>query len=225
VQSPEEQFITATVRLFRKACHAVAFTGAGMSTASGIPDFRSRGTGLWEHADPMEVASLAGFRRKPEAFYEWIRPLAQRMFMAEPNPGHHALAALERAGFLAALITQNIDQLHRRAGSQRMFELHGDIGAASLPELWPHLRERPVQGAIAPRGNGIADLCAMPERAETRCHPVWRDTSGKDNAGGTTGGAALRPYAGGWFLAASIPGRRPARHGSPKRRSADHHQP
>jgi NAD-dependent deacetylase len=102
-----------------------------MSTASGIPDFRSHGTGLWERADPMEVASLASFRRKPEAFYEWVRPLAQRMFAAEPNSGHHALAALERAGFLAALITQNIDQLHRRAGSQRMFELHGDISAAS----------------------------------------------------------------------------------------------
>ncbi|HJO33184.1 MAG: Sir2 family NAD-dependent protein deacetylase [Anaerolineales bacterium] len=91
---------------------------------------RSRGTGLWEHVDPMEMASLAGFRRKPEAFYGWTRPLAQRMFVTELNHGHHALAALEHGGFLASLITQNIDQMHRRAGSQRMFELHGEIGAA-----------------------------------------------------------------------------------------------
>ena len=129
----EEQLISAAARLIQEARYAVAFTGAGMSTAAGIPDFRSRGTGNWENADPLEVASLTGFRNSPDAFYEWVRPLAQQMFAAAPNPGHHALAALEHAGLLTTLITQNIDQLHRRAGSKRMFEIHGDIGTASCP--------------------------------------------------------------------------------------------
>ena len=129
----EEQLISAAAELFQEADYVVAFTGAGMSTASGIPDFRSPGTGRWKNIDPLEVASLTGFRNSPEDFYEWVRPLAQQMFAAAPNPGHRALAALERAGFLTTLITQNIDQLHRRAGSKEMFEIHGNIGTASCP--------------------------------------------------------------------------------------------
>ena len=105
--------------------HAVALTGAGHSTPSGIPDFRSPGSGLWEQNDPMVVASIWGFRRDPRAFYDWIRPLIKTMVEAGPNPAHHALAEMERLGVLQAVITQNIDHLHQRAGSQRVLELHG----------------------------------------------------------------------------------------------------
>ena len=113
--------------LLRQAHHAVALTGAGHSTPSGIPDFRSPGIGLWESTDPMEVASLYAFRRNPEAFYAWIQPLAATLLVAEPNAGHRALARLEAGGWLKAIITQNIDGLHQRAGSREVLELHGHM--------------------------------------------------------------------------------------------------
>ena len=74
--------------LLRAARYAVALTGAGMSTASGIPDFRSPGSGLWEQADPYEVASLDGFVRRPAAYYAWVRPLARLIRDARPNAAH-----------------------------------------------------------------------------------------------------------------------------------------
>ncbi len=112
--------------LLRGAQHAVAFTGAGISTPSGIPDFRSS-RGLWQRVDPMEVASIWGFRQNPRRFYEWIRPLARDMLQAEPNPAHRALARLEQAGRLHGVITQNIDGLHQKAGSRRVIEVHGGL--------------------------------------------------------------------------------------------------
>src|SRR5512136_2289765 len=126
--------------------HAVVLTGAGHSTRSGIPDFRSPGSGLWEKVDPMEVASIDGFRRNPKAFYDWIRPLVKQMMEAQPNPAHYALAELEDMGVLKAVITQNIDELHHRAGSRHVLELHGSVRTATctrcreqLPttEMWP----------------------------------------------------------------------------------------
>jgi NAD-dependent deacetylase len=106
---------------------AVALTGAGFSTPSGIPDFRSKGTGLWEHDDPMEVASLTTFENHPERFYGWIHSLSTSIWTAKPNPAHIALADLERAGVIKAVITQNIDGLHQLAGSSNVFELHGTL--------------------------------------------------------------------------------------------------
>ena len=117
--------------LLRRAHHAVALTGAGMSTGSGIPDFRSPGSGLWERVDPFEVASIFAFRRKPEVFFSWIRPLARQVIEAQPNLAHVALAQLERAGLLKAIITQNIDGLHQKAGSQTVLEVHGHLREAT----------------------------------------------------------------------------------------------
>jgi len=92
--------------LIRAAQRGVVLTGAGLSTPSGIPDFRSQGSGLWTKFLPMEVASLTTFRRQPELFYDWLRPLASHMLSAQPNPAHLALAELERAGFIKTIITQ-----------------------------------------------------------------------------------------------------------------------
>jgi NAD-dependent deacetylase len=111
--------------------HAVALTGAGISTPSGIPDFRSPGSGLWEKVNPLLVASSFSFRLQPQAFYEWARPLARRLLAAEPNPAHRALAGLEEIGLLKAIITQNIDDLHQKAGSRRVLELHGNMRQAT----------------------------------------------------------------------------------------------
>ncbi len=117
--------------LLRQARHAIALTGAGSSTPSGIPDFRSPGTGMWERANPMEVASIYAFRRHPEKFYHWIQPMVTTLLTAEPNPGHVALAELEAGEWLKVIITQNIDNLHQKAGARRVLELHGHLRQAT----------------------------------------------------------------------------------------------
>lgn len=104
-----------------------ALTGAGISTPSGIPDFRSPVTGLWSQSDPMEIASIWGFRDQPQRFYEWFRRLTGEIVVARPNPAHHALADLEKMGKLFSVITQNIDHLHQRVGSSHVLELHGHL--------------------------------------------------------------------------------------------------
>jgi len=120
--------IERAIELLAAARHAVALTGAGISTPSGIPDYRSPRTGLWEQTeDMMEVASVYGFRQRPQRFYDWLRPLLRVILDAQPNPAHLALAQLEAAGRLKALITQNIDLLHGRAGSTSLYEVHGHL--------------------------------------------------------------------------------------------------
>ncbi|HMQ53650.1 MAG TPA: NAD-dependent deacylase [Anaerolineae bacterium] len=119
--------LNQAVDLVSRAHHLVAMTGAGLSTPSGIPDFRSAESGLWEQNDPLSVASIFAFRRAPQRFYHWIHPLARSIIEAHPNPAHYALAALEQQGQLKAIITQNIDDLHRKAGSHIVYELHGHL--------------------------------------------------------------------------------------------------
>jgi NAD-dependent deacetylase len=117
--------------LIRDARSVVALTGAGISVPSGIPDFRSPGTGLWENVDPMEVAHIDVFRRDPERFWHFYGRRFQALDSKQPNAAHEALVTLERAGLLDAVITQNIDQLHARAGTQRLIEVHGTIAHSS----------------------------------------------------------------------------------------------
>jgi NAD-dependent deacetylase len=112
--------------LIRDRGPAVVLTGAGMSTESGIPDFRSA-NGIWADVDPFEVASIDAFRRDPLRVWRWYGPRIGGLLAAEPNAGHVALAALERAGHVRAVVTQNIDLLHKRAGSGDVIEVHGSI--------------------------------------------------------------------------------------------------
>jgi NAD-dependent deacetylase len=114
------------IALIRERGPAVVLTGAGMSTESGIPDFRSA-SGIWADVDPFEVASIDAFRRDPLCVWRWYGPRIGGLLAAEPNAGHVALAALERAGHVRAVVTQNIDLLHTRAGSEDVVELHGSI--------------------------------------------------------------------------------------------------
>ena len=114
----------------RAARRGVAFTGAGISTPSGIPDYRSPGTGLWEKLDPMAVASLRAFNTDPETFYRNMQPLVRTWLAAKPNAAHRALADLEAWGYLACIVTQNVDNLHQRAGSKSVWELHGRLRQA-----------------------------------------------------------------------------------------------
>lgn len=102
----------------------MALTGAGISAESGIPTFRGAG-GLWTQYDPIKVASIETFMADPGAYWSVARERGPAILAAEPNPGHYALAGLEQAGHLAAVVTQNTDGLHQDAGTARVIELHG----------------------------------------------------------------------------------------------------
>ncbi|MEA2194357.1 MAG: NAD-dependent deacetylase [Solirubrobacteraceae bacterium] len=121
--------VAALARLVRRAGSVVALTGAGISVASGIPDFRTPGTGLWENVDPMEVAHIDAWRADPERFWTFYGDRFQTLGDKQPNAAHGALAELERRGLLEAVITQNIDMLHRKAGMRDLVEVHGSIAA------------------------------------------------------------------------------------------------
>ncbi len=118
--------------LIRSNQPCVALTGAGVSTESGIPDFRSP-TGIWAQVDPRVYASLTAFRRDPERTWEFYALRYRVLLQAEPNRAHRALAELEELGLLEAVVTQNIDLLHERAGSRDVIEVHGSIRTASCP--------------------------------------------------------------------------------------------
>jgi NAD-dependent deacetylase len=113
--------------LLRDARRAVVLTGAGISVPSGIPDFRSPGTGLWANVDPMEVAHIDAWRRDPDRFWSFYGQRFASLTDKRPNEAHHALAELERRGLVRGVITQNIDRLHRLAGTRRLVEIHGSI--------------------------------------------------------------------------------------------------
>ena len=117
--------------LVREAGSVVALTGAGISVPSGIPDFRSPGSGLWANVDPMEVAHIDAWRADPERFWHFYGDRFQALEGKEPNGAHRALVELEQRGRLDAIITQNIDRLHRRAGSGHLVEVHGSIDTSS----------------------------------------------------------------------------------------------
>jgi NAD-dependent deacetylase len=117
--------------LIRQSRSTVALTGAGVSVPSGIPDFRTPETGLWANVDPMEVAHIDVFERDPARFWSYYRPRFQSLGDKRPNRAHEALAELERTGLIEGVITQNIDRLHRVAGSRNVVEVHGSIETSS----------------------------------------------------------------------------------------------
>ena len=132
----------ATLLHDRQPC--VVLTGAGISTESGIPDFRSP-TGIWARYDPMEYATIDAFRRDPVKVWEFYALRLEALTRAEPNDGHRALAGLERRGLVQAVITQNIDGLHQRAGSQDVIEVHGSIRSATCLQCG---EETPLEAAM-----------------------------------------------------------------------------
>jgi NAD-dependent deacetylase len=115
--------------LMRERRPCVVLTGAGISTESGIPDFRSAG-GIWARYDPGKVAHIDAFRRDPTRVWEFYALRLEALARAEPNDGHRALAELEEQGWIRALVTQNVDGLHQRAGSREVVEVHGSLREA-----------------------------------------------------------------------------------------------
>lgn len=141
----------------------VALTGAGVSTESGLPDFRSA-DGLWATMDPARVASLSAFRRDPTAFYSFYRTRLSRLAGAVPNDGHRALARLEAAGILHLVVTQNVDGLHQQAGSRDVVEVHGNLRECRCVDC----------GAVLPIGEmaGLLEAGEIPRCA--RCGGLLR---------------------------------------------------
>lgn len=147
----------ALAELIRERQPCVVLTGAGISTESGIPDFRSP-TGIWAEVDPFEVATIDAFRRDPERVWGFYRTRIHSLLEAEPNPGHRALAELERRGLVEAVVTQNIDTLHARAGSRDVIEVHGSIRSSvclscgeeqGLEDVLAQLEVRPAPRCVA----------------------------------------------------------------------------
>ena len=131
VAGAEREQLELLADLVAGAGSVVALTGAGISVPSGIPDFRTPGTGLWANVDPMEVAHIDAWRADPERFWHFYGTRFQTLEGKQPNGAHRVLAELERRGILDAVITQNIDMLHRKAGSQELVEVHGTIEHSS----------------------------------------------------------------------------------------------
>jgi NAD-dependent deacetylase len=125
---------TRLAELLREARSALVLTGAGVSVPSGIPDFRSPGTGIWEKVNPMEVAHIDAFRREPDRFWQFYGDRFASLVDKQPNAAHEAIAELERRGLIRGVVTQNVDRLHRRAGSTNVIEVHGSIEWSVCPE-------------------------------------------------------------------------------------------
>jgi NAD-dependent deacetylase len=145
--------------LLGRSRRAVVLTGAGVSVPSGIPDFRTPETGLWAKVDPMEVAHISVFEREPERFWSYYRPRFQALGDKEPNRAHEALAELERRGLIEGVITQNIDRLHRAAGSQNVIEVHGSIETSSCTQCGTAFGLEEVDALFDERGVAVCSSC------------------------------------------------------------------
>jgi len=152
--------------LVRESRCTVALTGAGVSVPSGIPDFRTPETGRWAKVDPMEVAHIGVFERDPARFWSYYRPRFQSLGDKHPNAAHEALAELERRGLLAGVITQNIDRLHRAAGSENLVEVHGSIETSSCRRCGDSYGLEEVEALFDDEGVARCAACGGPVKPD-----------------------------------------------------------
>lgn len=156
----------------REAAHVVVFTGAGVSAESGIATFRDTLTGLWARFDPETLATEEGFRADPALVWRWYAERRSAVSRAQPNAAHHAIAAFAaRGGRRVDVVTQNVDGLHRRAGSRAVLELHGDITRAKCLEGCglPESLDAAYDWRADPREPPPCPRCAAPLRPDV----VW----------------------------------------------------
>jgi NAD-dependent deacetylase len=171
----------------------VALTGAGISVPSGIPDFRSPGTGLWEKVDPMEVAHIDAFHSDPVRFWDFYGERFATLFSKQPNGAHRALVELEERGMLDGVITQNIDMLHRRAGSRELIEIHGSIAACSCPRCGGDVELEEVRARIEadPEGVPRCEACDGPLKPDVVLFGEMLPQAGLERARSLCEGADL----------------------------------
>jgi NAD-dependent deacetylase len=184
--------VDALARLVREAGSVVALTGAGISVPSGIPDFRSPGTGLWENVDPMEVAHIDAWRADPRRFWQFYGNRLQTLEGKEPNAAHGALVELERRGRLDAVITQNIDMLHRKAGTRELVEVHGTIEHSSCLSCGARYPLADVRARLAADPEGVPRCdCGDPLKPDVVLFGEWLPADALDRAHELAGTADL----------------------------------
>jgi NAD-dependent deacetylase len=152
VASPE---LARLAELVRGAGSVVALTGAGISVPSGIPDFRTPRTGLWQNVNPMEVAHIDAFRADPVRFWRFYGERFAMLGEKRPNGAHRALVELEQRGLLDGVVTQNIDMLHRTAGTRELVEMHGSIASCGCPRCGGDVGLAEVRERIAAEDDGV----------------------------------------------------------------------
>jgi NAD-dependent deacetylase len=176
--------------LVREARSVVALTGAGVSVPSGIPDFRSPGTGLWENVDPMEVAHIDAWRADPARFWSFYGARFAALEDKQPNGAHRALVELERRGHLDAVITQNIDMLHRRAGTRELVEVHGTIEHASCLRCGAQLALADVRARLVAAADGVPRCdCGAPLKPGVVLFGEWLPEDALERAFALASGA------------------------------------
>jgi NAD-dependent deacetylase len=142
-------FSDELLQFVRTAVHVTVLTGAGVSAESGVPTFRQAQTGLWAQYDPHELATPTAFRRNPKLVWDWYAWRRELVSQAQPNPAHLALVAMAQLVPIFTLVTQNVDNLHQRAGRQAVIELHGNItrtkcaGDGRIIPTWPESDDYP----------------------------------------------------------------------------------
>jgi NAD-dependent deacetylase len=163
-EAPPESELARLAELIRGADSVVALTGAGISVPSGIPDFRTPRTGLWENVDPMEVAHIDAFHADPVRFWSFYGERFASLEGKLPNGAHLALARMEAAGILDGVITQNIDMLHRKAGTQELIEVHGSIATCSCLSCPGRVELAEVRARQASAADGVprCEHCGAP---------------------------------------------------------------
>jgi NAD-dependent deacetylase len=178
--------------LVRTSRSVVALTGAGISVPSGIPDFRSPGSGLWERVDPMEVAHIDVFKRDPRRFWDFYGQRFQILDDKRPNRAHEVLAELERAGMLDAVITQNIDRLHERAGSRELVEVHGTISHSSCLRCGARYELADVRARQQDDPEGVPHCdCRQPLKPDVVLFGEYLPAEALERADGLAAGAEL----------------------------------
>ena len=164
VAVPEVEQTQRLAELIGRARSVVALTGAGISVPSGIPDFRTPQTGLWQNVDPMVLAHIDAFRSDPVRFWSFYGQRFATLDDKQPNGAHRALVAMERHGLLDAVITQNIDMLHRKAGTTELVEMHGSIASCSCLGCGTSVTLEDVSSRLSCAADGVPRCaeCAQP---------------------------------------------------------------
>ena len=158
-------------------------TGAGISVPSGIPDFRSAGTGLWAGVNPMEVAHIDAWRTDPQRFWAFYGQRFQTLGPAEPNAAHRAVAALQERGLIGPVITQNIDRLHHKGGAEDVIEMHGSIAHGVCLVCDSRLAFAPLTDRIAGADDGVPYCdCGAPLKPDVVLFGEWLPEAATERA-------------------------------------------
>jgi len=159
----KKEDIKKAAKLFVNSKNCIVLTGAGISTESGIPDFRGEG-GIWDKYKPEIYGDISSFLQDPSKFWKMAEDIAPTLFNAEPNPGHYALAELEKMKIIKAIITQNVDELHQKAGAVIVYEVHGNINRFTCLGCRASYNKEQVLNKLKrkKKSSPLCDYCGMP---------------------------------------------------------------